>query len=506
MIQRALISVSNKDGIVDFAKRISAKGVQLLSTGGTARLLRENGMEVMDVSDYTGFPEMMNGRVKTLHPKIHGGLLAVRDNTEHMEAAKTNDIGMIDLVVVNLYPFKETIAKEGVTEPEAIEQIDIGGPSMLRSAAKNFRSVTVVTDPADYEAVAAEIESTGDTSEERRRGLAQTVFKKTAEYDSMIANYLTGGETEHLIVNKLQELRYGENPHQAASFYKDSGNIEQACIPNAEVLQGKALSYNNIMDADAALSMVREFSEPCVAFIKHANPCGMAVDADIETAFKKAYSGDPKSAFGGIIAMNRTCTKAIAEEIVSKFFEIVLASDFEDEALEVLKQKEKLRALKMGEIKPDPEAKTYRKVSGGLLIQDLDTKQVAEADLKVATKNAPSPEQMRDLLFGWHVVKHVKSNAIVLAKDGMTVGIGAGQMSRVDAVELSLKKAEGREGGSVLASDAFFPFPDAIEAAAAAGIKAIIQPGGSIKDEEVIAKADELGIAMVLTGTRAFLH
>ncbi len=506
MIKRALISVSDKNGIVDFSKGLYAKGVEILSTGGTAKLLRENGVDVVEVGDYTGHPEMMDGRVKTLHPKIHGGLLAVRDNPEHMKAAEDHEIGLIDLVVVNLYPFQETIQREGVTTEEAIEQIDIGGPSMLRSAAKNFRSVTVITDPEDYELVLNELNEKGDTTEDTRRRLAEKVFEKTAHYDSMIANFLTGGKTKHLIIEKMSDLRYGENPHQKAAFYKDRDSHNGASLPNAKVIQGKALSYNNIMDADAALSVVREFSDPCVAFIKHANPCGIAVADNINDAFINAYEGDPKSAFGGIIVFNRKCTKDLAESITSKFFEIVLAPDFEDGALEAFAAKPNLRVLKLGEIKPEEAGETYRKVSGGLLVQDLDVKRIEEGDLKIATKKTPSAEQMRDLLFGWHVVKHVKSNAIVLAKGGMTVGVGAGQMSRVDAVELSLKKANGREKESVLASDAFFPFPDSIEAAAAAGITAIIQPGGSIKDDDVIAKADELGIAMVLTGSRAFLH
>lgn len=506
MIKRALISVSNKDGVVEFAKRLDAKGVEILSTGGTAKLLRENGIDVVDVSKFTGHPEMMDGRVKTLHPKIHGALLALRDNDEHMKAVKEHNIGLIDLLVVNLYPFEETIAKENVKLEEAIEQIDIGGPSMLRSAAKNFRSVTVITDPGDYDLVIKEVEENGDTSEVTRRKMAEKVFKSTAHYDSLIANYLTGGETRHIIVEKIGDLRYGENPHQEASFYKDRNGSEGASIPNAEVLQGKALSYNNIMDADAALSIIREFNKPCVAFIKHANPCGIAVSEDINDAFLNAYEGDSKSAFGGIIAFNRTCTKDLAETIIGKFFEIVLAPDFEEGALEAFKQKPNLRVLKLGEIKPDIPAETYRKVSGGLLIQDLDTKRIEESDLKVVTKKQPTASEMEDLLFGWHVVKHVKSNAIVLAKEGMSVGVGAGQMSRVDAVEIALKKAGGREKGSVLASDAFFPFPDSIEAAAKAGIKAIIQPGGSVKDEDVIKAADEHGITMVFTGARAFLH
>lgn len=506
MIKRALISLSDKSGIEEFAKKLSDKGVEILSTGGTAKLLRENGIEVIDVGDYTGFPEMMNGRVKTLHPKVHGGLLALRDSDEHMKSAEEHDIGMIDLVVVNLYPFEETIKKEGVTLPEAIEQIDIGGPSMLRSAAKNFRFVTVITDPADYKTVWSEIEKDGDTSEETRRRLAEKVFEKTAQYDSMIANYLTDGKFQNIAVEKVMDLRYGENPHQKAAFYKDIPGHSEASLVSSEQIQGKELSYNNIMDADGALSLVREFSDPTVAFIKHANPCGIATNHKIENAFVNAYEGDPKSAFGGVIAFNRPVTKDIAESIVNKFFEVVIAPDYEDGAIEQFKSKPNLRILKVGNIKPEPAGKTYKKVSGGLLIQDIDTKQITEADLKVVTKRAPTEKEMKDMLFGWHVVKHVKSNAIVLVENGVTIGIGAGQMSRVDAVDIAVSKAKNREDYGIMASDAFFPFPDSIEKAAEHKITAIIQPGGSINDDKVIAAADEANIAMVFTGSRAFLH
>lgn len=505
MIKRALISVSDKDGVVDFARRLYAKGVEILSTGGTAKLLRENGVDAVEVSQFTGHPEIMGGRVKTLDPKIHGALLAKADDPEHMEQAKKNGIKLIDLVAVNLYPFAETVAKKGVTEDEAIEQIDIGGPSMLRSAAKNFARVTVVSDPCDYERVAEEIEAEGDTSPETRRRLAEKVFLKTAQYDTMIANYLTGGAIAAMVGEKIQDLRYGENPHQKAAFYIDQPHGE-ACIPNAKIHQGKTLSYNNIMDADAALSMVREFKEPTAVFVKHANPCGAATAKNISDAFINAYGCDPKSAFGGVIALNRTCTADLAEAIVNKFFEIVLAPDFEEEALEKLKAKPDLRVLGVGPVKNDPPYKTLRKVSGGLLVQDSDTKKLTEKDLKTVTKKAPGKQEMSDMLFAWHMVKHVKSNAIVLAKNGMTVGIGAGQMSRVDAVDIAVRKAGDRCRGTVMASDAFFPFADSVEAAAAAGITAIIQPGGSKRDEEVIAAADKLGLAMVFTDVRAFLH
>ncbi len=506
MIKRALLSVSDKTGIVDFAKTLTAHGIHILSTGGTASLLRENGIEATEVSDYTGFPEMMNGRVKTLHPKIHGGLLAVRDNEEHQKAAAENGIEMIDFVVVNLYPFEQAIKKEGVTLEEAIENIDIGGPSMLRSAAKNFQSVTVITDPSDYERVTQELESKGETSLETRRRLAEKVFELTARYDSLIAEYLTGGNTRHVVVTKVSGLRYGENPHQKAAFYKDFSSHAEASLVNAEIIQGKELSYNNIMDADGALSLVREFTEPTVAFIKHANPCGVATAQSIGEAFEKAYESDPKSAFGGIICLNRLVTGEIAEAIASKFFEVVLAPDFDQAALEFFKTKPNLRILKLGEIHPEPAGETYRKVSGGLLIQDLDTAPLEASELKVVTQRQPTEQEMKDLSFGWNTVKHVKSNAIVLAKEGMSVGIGAGQMSRVDAVEIAISKAAGREVGSVMASDAFFPFPDSIEAAAEHKITAIIQPGGSIKDADVIAAADKAGIAMVFTGKRVFLH
>lgn len=377
---------------------------------------------------------------------------------------------------------------------------------MLRSAAKNFCSVTVITDPADYSLVAQELEAKGETSPETRRRLAEKVFELTARYDSLIAEYLTGGKTKHIIVEKMTDLRYGENPHQKATFYKDFNAHSQASLVKAEFLQGKELSYNNIMDADGALSLVREFSEPTVAFIKHANPCGIATASTIEEAFRKAYDADPKSAFGGIIALNRPVTKAVAEAICSKFFEVVLAPDFEADTLAVFASKPNLRVLKLGEIQPEPPAQTYRKVRGGLLIQDLDTDHLDPQNLRVVTKKAPTEAELHDLMFGWYTVKHVKSNAIVLAKNGVSIGIGAGQMSRVDAVEIAVKKAEGKTQGAVMASDAFFPFPDSIEVAQQHGITAIIQPGGSMNDQAVIEAADAAGIAMVFTGKRAFLH
>jgi phosphoribosylaminoimidazolecarboxamide formyltransferase/IMP cyclohydrolase len=506
MIKRALISVSDKNGLVPFAKNLATKGVEILSTGGTAKLLRDNDIEVIDVSTFTGSPEMMDGRVKTLHPKVHAGLLAVRDSKEHMAQALEYGIGLIDLVVVNLYPFAQTIAKPNVTFEEAIENIDIGGPSMLRSASKNFKSVTVITDPKDYEKVWKEISETGDTTLETRRRLAEKVFELTSAYDGMIASYLNGGRTESILVEKIQDLRYGENPHQKAAFYSDHTPVAGATLTRATFLQGKELSYNNIMDADAELSIVREFKKPAVTFIKHANPCGTAIGESVGEAFVNAYQGDPKSAFGGIIAMNQLCTADLAEAIVKQFYEVIIAPDYEPAALEKFKEKPNMRVLKVGPIAPEEPAKMYRRVYGGLLIQDTDNHTITEADLKVVTQKQPTKIELRDMLFAWKVVKHVKSNAIVLAKNGMTVGVGAGQMSRVDSVEVALHKAGGREKGCILASDAFFPFADSIEAAAAAGITAIIQPGGSVRDAEVIAAADKLGIAMVFTGKRCFLH
>jgi phosphoribosylaminoimidazolecarboxamide formyltransferase/IMP cyclohydrolase len=506
MIKRALISVSNKEGIVNFVKKLQSKKIEILSTGGTAELLRKNKIKTTDVSEYTGHPEIMGGRVKTLHPKIHGGLLALRGDKIHSQEAKKNKIKMIDLVVVNLYPFAETVKTGHALLEDAIEQIDIGGPSMLRSAAKNFKYVTVISDPDDYDAIWSEIKKKGNTTEETRRRLAEKVFALTAYYDSIIANYLSNGRLKHIALEKISDLRYGENPHQTASFYKDKNAHHEASLVSAQQLQGKELSYNNIMDADGALSLVREFSQPAVVFVKHANPCGVAVADNINQAHKLAYEGDVKSAFGGIIAYNRTCTKNLAKKIISHFFEVVIAPDFSKGAINVFKAKPRLRVLKVGKINPEPPADNYRKVSAGLLIQDLDTKQITAKDLKVVTKRQPTKQEIKDLLFAWQVIRHVKSNAIVLAKGGMAVGIGAGQQSRVDAVELAVKKSLGRARGSVMASDAFFPFPDSVEVAAANGIKAIIQPGGSIKDQEVIKVANKLGVAMVFTGVRAFLH
>jgi phosphoribosylaminoimidazolecarboxamide formyltransferase/IMP cyclohydrolase len=511
-IKRALISVSDKVGIIDFAKELNQLGVEIISTGGTKKQLIEAGIKVTGISEVTGFPEILDGRVKTLHPRIHGGLLAVRDKEEHQEQLAQHEIEPIDLVVVNLYPFAQTIAKPNVDFAEAIENIDIGGPSMLRSAAKNHAYVTVVVDGGDYPTVIEQIKSTGEVEEMTRKRLAAKVFRHTAAYDSLISQYLSEQldekATEKLTVTfeKVQDLRYGENPHQQASFYR-LPHFVPATVANAEQLHGKELSYNNINDADAALAIVREFNQPAVVAVKHMNPCGVGVGDQIEEAFNKAYSADPVSIFGGIIAANGVVDKGTALKMSEIFLEIVMAPDFTQEALDILTQKKNIRLLKMGEIKaftkPHPR---YQTVAGGLLVQDQDIKEIDQEDLRVVTERVPSAEELEQLLFAWKVVKHVKSNAIVLAKDQQTIGVGAGQMNRVGAAKIAIEQAGENSKGAVLASDAFFPMPDTIEAAAKAGVKAIIQPGGSIKDEDSIAEANKHGIAMVFTGVRHFKH
>lgn len=520
MIKRALISVSDKEGVVDFARALQEKGIEIVSTGGTARVLKEGGVEVTDVSDYTGFPEMMDGRVKTLHPKVHGGLLAVRDDAEHMKQAEENEVGMIDLVVVNLYPFKATAKTAGKTEEEIIEQIDIGGPSMLRSAAKNFRSVTVVIDTADYEKVLEQIKENGDTTPELRKELAMKVFAKTCEYDMDITYYFNrklkeNGDAPEMLdlhYEKVMSLRYGENPHQSAAFFRNPNN-KDANVTNSEVLNGKPLSYNNIVDADFAIEFVKEFEEPAAIFVKHNNPCGAAIGSTIEQAFEKGHQVDPMSAFGCVIAMNRECTKQIVEYIKNEkmFVEIIAAPSYEEEALEMLKEKKNLRVLALpGNFGIDYSRRDIKKVAGGILIQNADTQPVSEKDLKVVTKKVPSGEEIQTLLFARIVCKHSKSNAVVYAKkEGScyaVTGMGVGQMSRVDSAIIAGRKGGENVPGSVMASDAFFPFPDAVEAAAEAGVTAIIQPGGSIRDQEVIDKCDELGVAMVFSGVRNFRH
>lgn len=515
MIKRALISVSDKTGLVEFAKGLYDMGVEILSTGGTARTLKEAGIMVTLVSDVTGFPEILDGRVKTLHPKIHGGLLALRDNPGHMKQIKELEIEPIDLVAINLYPFKQTIEKPGVSFEEAIENIDIGGPSMLRSAAKNHKDVVVVVDPGDYSLVLGKLREK-NIDEKFRRKLAYKVFEHTAHYDALISDYLKKqtidcAEEEvfpgnlTLAFEKVQDLRYGENPHQKAVFYGEIGR-HAGTITGAKQLHGKELSFNNINDADAALKAVLEFDEPAAVGLKHTNPCGVARGKNIYEAYMKAYEADPVSIFGGIVALNRPVDKKTAQELIKIFLEIVIAPEFEPEALEVLKTKKNLRLLQLDMTKKVPLGLDMKKVSGGLLVQEMDVIDFHKKDLKVVTKRTPSDREMADLLFGWKVVKHVKSNAIVLAKDLVTVGVGAGQVNRIWPTQQSITQAKEKAQGAILASDAFFPFSDVVEAAAAAGITAIIQPGGAMRDEESIKAADEHDIAMVFTNMRHFKH
>ncbi|MEI4802437.1 bifunctional phosphoribosylaminoimidazolecarboxamide formyltransferase/IMP cyclohydrolase [Bacillus sp. NPDC077411] len=511
MKKRALVSVSNKAGVVEFVKGLLEQGIEVISTGGTKKLLEENGLQVIGISEVTGFPEIMDGRVKTLHPNIHGGLLAVRDNETHMSQMNELDIQPIDFVVVNLYPFKETIAKPDVTFADAIENIDIGGPTMIRSAAKNHEFVTVVVDPTDYDVVLAELKESGEVSKEAKRKLAAKVFRHTAAYDALISNYLTeqtgeeSPETLTVTFEKKQDLRYGENPHQKAAFYK-APFAATSSVAYAEQLHGKELSYNNINDADAALSIVKEFTEPAVVAIKHMNPCGVGVGADIHEAYARAYEADPVSIFGGIIAANREIDKATAEKLHEIFLEIIIAPSFSQEALEVLQSKKNLRLLTVDIAKVRAASKKLTSIQGGLLVQEEDTLALEDATITIPTKREPTEQEWNDLKLAWKVVKHVKSNAIVLAKDNMTIGVGAGQMNRVGSAKIAITQAGEKAQGSALASDAYFPMPDTVEEAAKAGITAIIQPGGSIRDEDSIQKADEYGIAMVFTGVRHFKH
>ena len=511
-IKRALISVSDKSGIIEFAQKIANLGIEILSTGGTAKLLEDNNIPVMEVSDYTGYPEMMAGRVKTLNPKIHGGILARRGIDEGVMAE--NNINPIDLVVVNLYPFQETIAKADCTLDDAIENIDIGGPAMLRSSAKNHASVTVIVDSSDYQVVLDEISASGDTTLDTRKKLALKTFEHTAQYDGAIANYLGKEEdgfsnTINLQFIKSQTMRYGENPHQAAAFYVEA-NLVEASVSSSTQYQGKALSFNNIADADAALECVRGFSEPSCVIVKHANPCGVATRGSILEAYDDAYKTDPTSAFGGIIAFNRALDSATAKSILDRqFVEVIICPSIDEDAKTVLASKKNIRVLECGDLQSAKPTLDYKKVTGGLLVQDKDLGSVTESDLKCVSKIQPTTEQMQDMLFAWKVAKSVKSNAIVYVKNQMTIGIGAGQMSRIYSAKIAGIKAAD-EGlvveGSVMASDAFFPFRDGIDAAAEAGIKAIIHPGGSMRDEEIISAADEHGIAMVFTSMRHFKH
>ena len=510
---RALISVSDKTGVVEFAKELVALGWEILSTSGTMKMLKEAGVPVTSVSDVTGFPEICDGRVKTLHPKIHGALLARRDIEDHMAQLKANGIEKIDLVCVNLYPFRETIAKPDVTMEDAVEHIDIGGPSMLRSAAKNWASVTVLVNPSDYATVISELKANGNTTPETRLQLSAKAYTHTAEYDMAISAYMRAqaGLSEKLFLEfeEKQALRYGENPHQEAKFYKSLNTVPYS-LATAEQLNGKELSYNNIQDANAALCIVREFSEPFCVGLKHMNPCGSAVGKDVVDAWQKTYEGDKTSIFGGIVAFNREVNLAVAELLKPIFLEIIMAPSFAPDALELLSTKKNLRLLKVDMSSKGGVQKQYVSVNGGLLVQnqDIDTKKVV-AEMCV-TEAKPTAAQLADLDFGWHIVKHVKSNSIVIAKNGMTYGVGAGQMNRIGSAEIALKQASATLGGNlegcVMASDGFFPFDDCVDIAAQYGIKAIVQPGGSVRDEDSIKKANENGITMLMTGERHFKH
>ncbi|MFH1443988.1 MAG: bifunctional phosphoribosylaminoimidazolecarboxamide formyltransferase/IMP cyclohydrolase [Candidatus Peregrinibacteria bacterium] len=501
---RALLSVSDKHGIEDFARGIAELGFEILSTGGTQKALEKANIPVTPVEKITGFPECFGGRLKTLHPLIFGGILFRRDDADHVKEAKQQGIEPIDLVCVNLYPFEETAAKPGITREELIEQIDIGGPSLLRAAAKNAESVTVVCDPQDYIAILAELKNGGTTPDTKRR-LAEKVFLHTAAYDCAIARTLSDGDHAGMLLTNRMKLRYGENPHQWGSFYELEKNP-----PDWSVLQQeeKQMSYLNILDADGAWNLVCEFEEPTAACIKHANPCGVASHEDIAEAFQRAYDADRLSAFGVIIALNRPCPKSVIEKIIEQkiFVEIIIAPSYEPAALELLKKKPKIRVIENHCLKPDAEVASFRTALGGILVQNLDMRVVTEKDLTCVTETKPTKEQFRDLLFAWKVVKHAKSNAIVFVRDAATVGIGAGQTSRVDSTIIAARRAGEKAKGAVMASDAFFPFPDSVEEAAKFGIAAIIQPGGSVRDEEVIAKANALTIPMVFTGVRGFRH
>jgi phosphoribosylaminoimidazolecarboxamide formyltransferase / IMP cyclohydrolase len=513
-IERAILSVTDKTGLVDFARRLSALGIELISTGGTAKLLRESGITVKDISDLTGFPEMLDGRVKTLHPKVHGGILHRRADAKHVAAVKEHGIQPIDMVVVNLYAFEKTAAKPGVAFEELIENIDIGGPSMIRSAAKNFHDVAIVTSPSDYNSIADELDlNAGQLSKETRWRLAQKAFATTAAYDSAIASTLerispdkvelsedTFPNTLRFSFHKTVDLRYGENPHQKAAMYSDGSGKG---VANARQLQGKELSFNNIVDLQAAWDLAQEFDEPVVAIIKHTNPCGTATGKTLAEAYKRALECDPVSAFGGVIGVNRPVDLAAAEEMHKLFLEVIAAPSFDEAAKEKFASKRNLRLV---EVMPANQKWVLKNVSGGMLVQDADIRPLQDSDLRVVTKRPPTPEETRALLFAWKVCKHVKSNAIVYSRDGQTVGVGAGQMSRVDSAKIGAMKAQLPLKGTVAASDAFFPFPDGVEEIAKAGATAIIQPGGSQRDPEVIEAADRLGLAMLFTGVRHFRH
>jgi phosphoribosylaminoimidazolecarboxamide formyltransferase/IMP cyclohydrolase len=518
-IRRALLSVSDKTGLLELARGLAALGVELISTGGTRKSLLDAGLAVRDISEVTGFPEMLDGRVKTLHPHIHGGILAVRDNPEHARTLTQHGIAPIDLVVCNLYPFEATVARQGATHEDIIENIDIGGPTLVRAAAKNYRDVAIVTDPAQYAGVLSEMQANGSALNlETRRNLAAAAFVRIAAYDQAIAGYFTGLETFPAVYarswQKRQELRYGENPHQRAAFYSDPA-VKHASVATARVLHGKELSYNNLLDLDSALGLVREFlPQPAAVCIKHNNPCGAAVADTLVEAFRKAYEGDPLSAYGGVLAFNQRVDEATAQAITDpgRFIECVIAPDFEPAAFTLLTTrptwKKNVRLLACGVLSTETQPLALREIDGGLLVQDRDRNgpDTDFQDAKVVTKRAPTEAELADLRFAWAVCKHVKSNAIVLAKGRMVVGVGAGQMSRVDSVHLAVRKAGERRTGSVLASDAFFPFRDNVDEAAKAGVTAIVQPGGSMRDQDSIAACDEHGLAMIFTGVRHFRH
>ena len=509
--KRALVSVSDKSGLVDFVKGLQTAGWEIIATGGTQKLLENSGVKTIGISDVTGFPEICDGRVKTLHPKVHGGLLARRDEPSHLQALEENGISFIDLVCVNLYPFRETIAKEGVSMADAIENIDIGGPSMLRSAAKNYNDVTVVCDPADYDTILAEINATGNTTLETRLQLSAKAYTHTAQYDACIATYMRekAGLNEKLFLefDLKQGLRYGENPHQSAKFYAATKAIPFS-LATGKQLQGKEMSYNNIQDANAALNIARDFDEPFCVALKHMNPCGAAVAETIEEAWQKAYEADTVSIYGGIVICNRTITKEIALGMKPIFLEIVIAPDFTDEAMEIFATKKNLRVIQVDMTKTTEAIDQYVSVNGGMLVQHLDTQIETITPEMCATKVQADAATLADMQFGWNIVKHVKSNAIVVVKNGQTLGVGAGQMNRVGSAEIAMKQAHaaGVTEGLVLASDGFLPFDDTVALAAQYGVTAIVQPGGSIRDNDCVVKADELGICMLMTGTRHFKH
>ena len=511
MAKRALVSVSDKSGLVDFVSGLQAAGWEIIATGGTQKLLENSGIKTIGISDMTGFPEICDGRVKTLHPKVHGGLLARRDEPSHLQALEENGISFIDLVCVNLYPFRETIAKEGVSMADAIENIDIGGPSMLRSAAKNYNDVTVVCDPADYNTILAEINATGNTTLETRLQLSAKAYTHTAQYDACIATYMRekAGLNEKLFLefDLKQGLRYGENPHQSAKFYASTKAIPFS-LATGKQLQGKEMSYNNIQDANAALNIARDFDEPFCVALKHMNPCGAAVAETIEEAWQKAYEADTVSIYGGIVICNRTITKEIALGMKPIFLEIVIAPDFTDEAMEIFATKKNLRVIQVDMTKTSEAIDQYVSVNGGLLVQHLDTQIETITPEMCATKVQPDAATLADMQFGWNIVKHVKSNAIVVVKNGQTLGVGAGQMNRVGSAEIAMKQAHaaGVTEGLILSSDGFLPFDDTVALAAQYGVTAIVQPGGSIRDNDCVVKADELGICMLMTGTRHFKH